>query len=536
MISDPSTCATLTSLLELRARISPSHAAFSTEGKNYSFLWLWESVKRFGSILASRNVAKNDRVLVMVPNSAEFFVAFYGCILCGAVPVPVFSGAGTSRCSQLASLCGSTNIIIPEKIESGRKTSFAGWSTAENIKIHLISENLAPVQLQVLPAADPDDIAFIQYTSGSTEFPRGVPLSHNNLLTNIMQMVEAMSITENDVFVSWLPVYHDMGLILNTMVPFYTRAKLFLMAEGLHRVHSWLKAIEKNRGTFISAPDVAYRLCVQSVHQPGDYDLSSLRIALNASEPVHYQTYHLFEETFGLKNVMISGYGLAEATLAVTIHPPGQPPRIDERGYVSSGRPVRGIELKTELPKKDSEAGIAGEILLKSPAMMKGYYKQSNTLKSFDRNGYLRTGDVGYLDHDGYLYVLGRKKNVILHAGHTIFPDDMEQVVRTIDSVRHAAAIGIEETPLIGETLYIFAETKWGKIANPDEYHTMAITIVQEIYRHFGLRPGCVYLLKPKTLPFTPNGKLQHAILKNLYVNNFLELEKKILYPKLSKC
>jgi len=528
-------CKTLTELLKRKAEQTPEVAAFIVDGRTYTCKWLWDNSQSFGALLQAENVKEKERVIVIVPNSADFFVAFYGCILCGAIAVPVFSGAGTSRCSQLAQLSGSHHIIIPENVDKNRRNDFIEWSGRSNIQIHWVAESFQNVTASCFPNISSDDIAFIQYTSGSTDFPKGVPLTHENLLTNVKQMVEAMDIRSADVFVSWLPVYHDMGLILNTLVPLYTGAGLILLAEGLHKVHSWLKAIEQYKGTFISAPDIAYRLCVKSIRRPADYDLSSLRVALNASEPIHLQTYRLFEEAFNLKNVMVSGYGLAEATVAVTMHPPAQPPRSDSKGNVSSGLPLKGIDIQIDAGKTTVDSNPVGEILVKSPALMKGYfYNNEEDHGPFNKNGYLRTGDIGFLDQEGYLYVLAREKNIIKHAGHTLYPDDVEQVVKSIEGVRQVAATGIDHPPGNGECLFVFAESRWQECPSVNSCHDLALSIVEQIYDHFGVRPGRVYILKPKTLPFTPNGKLQHSLLKEQYLNNLPQINTKILYPQTS--
>jgi long-chain-fatty-acid--[acyl-carrier-protein] ligase len=324
-----------------------------------------------------------------------------------------------------------------------------------------------------------------------------------------------------------------MGLILNTMVPFYTRAALVLMEEGLHKVHSWLKTIERYKATFIAAPDIAYRLCVKSTRRPADYDLSSLRVALNASEPIHLKTYRMFEETFRLTNVMVSGYGLAEATVAVTMHPPNLPPMVDADGYVSSGKPLAGIEIIIEMDPASADQKSAGEILVKSPALMKRYFNVREGNNPFSGRGYLRTGDVGYLDPEGNLFVLARKKNIIIQAGHTLYPDDVEQAVQSSGEFRRVAAVGIELAPGSGENLVVFAESRWNENPSTGQFHEMAVEIVQRVYSNFGIKPGRVFIVKPKTLPFTPNGKLQHSVLKNEFLNHPEKFSKSILYPLL---
>jgi len=317
------------------------------------------------------------------------------------------------------------------------------------------------------------------------------------------------------------------------MVPLYTGAVLVLLTDGLHSVSNWLKAIEKYRGTFISAPDIAYRLCVKSVRDPRDYDLSSLRVALNASEPVRGETYKMFEGTFNLKNVMISGYGLAEATVAVTMHPPGEPFVTDKNGYVSSGRPLKGISIRIDTSENRPGKMNTGEILVKSEALMKGYFNMPLSRELFDNEVFLRTGDIGYLDGNDNLFVLSRKKIIIIQGGITLYPDDVEQVVMETGNINQSFAIGLEPKPGTGEHLFVFAEYVHSKCADIETCHQLTVQIVKRIYDHFGLRPAGIYLLKPKSLPKTPNGKKQYFRLRSEFINRSPGLMSRILYPEI---
>lgn len=521
----------LIALMKWRAENTPDRTALIIEEETFKYGWLWENIEAYASQLMEEGIKDKDPIVVMVPNSTRFFIAFYGSILAGAIVVPIFPTAGTERCSQIMNLCGSGDLILPDNIPEARKDDFIKWASENNKTIHWLSDAIANTDVIFdFPDIKADDIAFIQYTSGSTGFPKGVPLTHSSLLTNVKQMTEAMAITGKDVFVSWLPVYHDMGLILMTMVPFYTGAKLVLLQEGMHRIHSWLKAIEEYRGTFIAAPDIAYRICVKGIRRPEDYDLSSLRVALNASEPIHRETYQLFEDTFKLKNVMASGYGLAEATVAVTMHPPGTPPRVDDDNYVASGKPVRGVKIRIDKKGIEENPKNAGEILVKSPALMKGYFNRDRSPDPFDSEGYLRTGDIGYLDSGGYLYVLSRKKNIILHAGHTLYPDDVEQVILPLEDIRQVAAVGIDNPKTGGEMLHVFVELRKQKPPPEEDCHNLIIEIVQRINDHFGVRPARVILLKPKTIPHTPNGKMQYHRLREMYLKESNEFKKRIVF------
>jgi acyl-CoA synthetase (AMP-forming)/AMP-acid ligase II len=342
-----------------------------------------------------------------------------------------------------------------------------------------------------------------------------------------------MQITSLDRFVSWLPVYHDMGLILKTMVPFYLAAELFLLPTSLTNVRIWLDSIQRHRATLTAAPDFAYRLCLRYVRNPGNYDLSSLRLALNAAEPVRLSTIRDFERAFNLRDVMIPGYGLAEATVGVCTWTPGNPVIADDHNIVGCGRPFRGIDIQIIESERRVETGRIGEIMIQSPANTRGYYDSPReTSQLFWRESYIRTGDLGYLDSDGCLFVTGRIKNIIKHAGETIFPQEIEEIVERRADVRRSAAVGIDKGGAEGEQLYVFAELKKGKSLVDDELYAVAIEIVQSLRQQFGIKPGRVYLLKPHVIPLTHNGKIQHSSLKERYVSGSLLQSGEILFPR----
>lgn len=497
---------TLNQLLANRSREAPEQAAFFFGERTWSWSWLWTQSLRVVAMLRERGLERGGRVLIAIPNGPEFFPAFYGAILAGGIAVPVFPGSGPERFRQYMQLCGAKVLLLPEHLSN------------ELVKY-------LPADEASLPVIAPEDIAFIQYTSGSTSDPKGVQLTHANVLTNIRQMIEGMEITAKDTFVSWLPVYHDMGLILMTMVPFFLGLKLVLFPASLHQVHQWLQAIRYHRGTFTAAPDTAYRLAAKWAKAGHPYDLSSLRVALNAAEPVRLSTIRAFEEAFGLRGVMTAGYGLAEASVGVCMSKPGQHPPVDEAGRVSVGRPFLEIEIAILNEGKAVEPGEPGEIFVKSPAITAGYFNNpAADADLFQQKDHIRTGDIGYRDSEGNLFILGRIKQAIHAGGRTIYAADIEESVEEVPWVKFAAALGIRRGKDGDEQLTVFAETRWRQLPSPEAGKDLTIAIVRQIHDRFGLRPAKVFLLPPKSIPFTFNGKKQHNLLEQWHTSGALKV------------
>jgi fatty-acyl-CoA synthase len=345
-------------------------------------------------------------------------------------------------------------------------------------------------------------------------------------------MIAGMEITPQDIFVSWLPVYHDMGLILMTMAPFYLGTYVCLLPISLKDLHPWLDAIVEHKGTFTAAPDFAYRLLFRHIPNPQDFDLSTLRVALNAAEPVRPETIERFHKTFNLKDVMVAGYGLAEATVGVSMWPPGTPNKVDTKGFVSVGPPFPDVEVKIIKGGKNAPAGEIGEIAIKSPANSDGYFDQPHaTADLFLDAETILSGDLGYLDKENYLYIVGRKKNIIKYYGRTIAPKEIEEAVDQVEVVRFSAAIGIDKGRVEGEQVYVFAEVRHGTSRSEDELQDIVIEIVGKVYRRMGFRPARTHLLKPRSIPQTHNGKIQYSKLKDQYLSGGLSTEKKILFP-----
>ncbi|MHC4621173.1 MAG: AMP-binding protein, partial [Planctomycetota bacterium] len=406
---------TLIEMLELRADETPDTTAFTFIDRTCPYSELWRRLNQFGAYLQTLGTKSGDRVVLTLPNSPEFFFAFYGIQRVGAIAVPIFPGFGPAHILSIVKLCGANTIVVPSSTPEKQLAQFRAQATHHDLSVITVSESASypsPTKTE-FPQISPDDVAFIQYTSGSTGNPKGVQLDHHHLITNVKQMIAGMEITEDDIFVSWLPVYHDMGLILKTMVPFYLAAQVILLPTNLKNVSTWLEAIQRYKATFTAAPDFAYRLCVRHIENPADYDLSTLRVVD-------------FEETFGLKNVMVAGYGLAEATVGVSMWPPQTEIKVDERGYVSIGSPFPEIEVQIIDKGQAVGPGQVGEIAIKSPANSRGYFGNPEATRHlFWQAGYILSGDLGYLDQAGHLFIVGRIKNTIIHAGRTIYPQEI---------------------------------------------------------------------------------------------------------------
>ncbi len=527
----PETFTTLIEMLAFRAADTPAKPAFRFDGEPCTYGSLWRRINDFAAHLQALGVEPGDRVIMTLPNGPEFFFAFYGAQRAGATAVPLFPGFGPEKVLGFARLSGARLAVVPSDTPADLLSGLKTLAADHGLTAITVSDAAASHDPQ-FPEVAADDFAFIQYTSGSTGDPKGVQISHRNLLTNMRQMIDGMQITRDDVFVSWLPVYHDMGLILKTMVPFYLGLDLYLLPANLRDVSRWLETIQKHRATFTAAPDFAYRLCLRQISDPGDYDLTTLRVALNAAEPVRRRTIEEFEKAFRLKNVLSPAYGLAEATVGVSMWPPNTPIKSDRHGHVSIGRPFRGVGMAIVENGEPVAVGEAGEIAIESEALPVGYLDNPAANEAlFWRPGWILSGDLGYVDGDGDFFIVGRKKNTIILAGRTLYTQEIEEIADAAPAVRYAVAVGISRNGMEGEQAYIFAEIRDGAAATREDYEAIVVDIVEALFDQLGFRPGRVYLVKPKTIPMTYNGKFQHGRLRDMYLSGSLAETGKILFP-----
>ena len=521
----------LLEIIEERAIKTPDKTAFTFHTNSpCTYLMLWRNISTCAGYLMSRGLKAGDRVVITIPNSDEFFFAFFGIQLAGGIPVPVSPQSGEERILKLADLSGSLFIIGSEKFWNQNGSS----NMMREQGLILVEESYLYEGNMRFPGINSASTAFIQYTSGSTGDAKGVILSHDNLYDNILQMIGGLRINKKDIFISWLPVYHDMGLILMFMAPLYLGLKIYLLPTGFRFFKSWLNTIQKYKGTFTAAPDFVYRFCLRYVRDSDELDLSSLRVALNAAEIVRAGTINKFESRFSLKNVMVPAYGLAEATVGVCSWAPGKEVKVDDKGFVSVGKPFNEIELKINIDNRMADVGEKGDILVKSISNSSGYFNnKAGTETLFDEGGFVRTGDIGYVDEEGDYYIIGRKKNIIIQGGNNISSAEVEEIMDEMSFVRRSAAIGIDAGDISGEQVYIFLELIIDSSKQKDRNELLKISIhaVQHFKVNFGFSPGKIYLLTKGSIPLTHNGKIQYDRLKEIYIDGILRSGNNILFP-----
>ena len=512
--ADVRSAPTLTELMRRRAALSPGQQYFRLYDETVTYGRLWEQSGRYAAGLARAGVGPGDKICLIYPTCAEFFYTFFGALRMGVVPVPLYPTLGVETTAAIFRDSGAAAVATIGWFRTGVDESCA---LAPNVRMVLEPPDLdidAPAP--PLAAAQADDLAFLQYTSGSTGRPRGVMLTHANVVATIHFMAEAAGITADDRVVSWLPLYHDMGLIGCAFTPPLSCTPIWLLPPDLRNPRQWLSLITEIRATFTVSPDFGYRNCVRNVRDTTGLDLTSLKAALSGAEPVRQSTIEGFESHFGLKRVISPCYGLAEATLAVAIWPRGVPLRLDPSGrFLSVGQPCRGVSVKILAPidegTAERAAGVEGEICVKSPGVMKGYYNNPEaTAKVLMPGGWLRTGDLGLLDAEGYLYVTGRLKDLIILGGQNVIPADIEEVVDRVSGVRYSAAVGIDSERTGTQRLHVVAEVR-SEDAGAEDFHDLIREITGRVHRTSGHRPARVILVRSSTIPKTSSGKIQHS-------------------------
>ncbi len=532
----------------------------ATEGRSLSYQGLCVNAMAVAAFLQSRRLA-NQPVLLLYPPGLEFVEAFFGCMLAGAIPVPAVPPRANRNLPNLDAIMGDSHadtILCSEKLhqkfsylldDSGRSKFYYLLKTDD------IESSMA--ERWTAPKVDENSIAFLQYTSGSTSAPSGVKVSHGNILYNQYLMGRSFGINDNDSYVSWLPHYHDMGLIGTIMSPLFYGLSSTLMAPTsfIKKPICWLEAVSRYQASISGAPNFAYQLCADSIadDQLSGLDLSCWKVAFNGAEPVRHHTLkqftHRFEACGFKEESFIPCYGLAEATLMVTGSLRGESPvsmsvnksmlERDEIGpteegtdnsqmLVSSGR----SDEKSMVTIGDPEADIeyddmkVGEILVCNPCVSDGYYKDGNRVLTFanidsarfgalsGERKFLRTGDLGYLDSDQNLYITGRIKDLIIVAGRNYYPQDIEAVVTNSHYALtndNCAAFTMDTTS--GEGLAIVCEVR-RKYASRYDFDEIVEAVCSALYEQFELSVNELVLIRPGRILRTSSGKLRRSAIK----------------------
>ena len=524
--------------------------ASDTETTTLSYRDLATRSRRAAEGMRELNIAVGDRVAIMLPTCVDFFVAFFGALHAGAVPVPIYPPARASQIEEhLRRQAGILdNAAAKLLVTSPELRDAAGLlrSLVDSIEsVTTVAELPVATTAALLRIEDPATTALIQYTSGSTGAPKGVMLSHANIFANIKALGTALDASSNDVFVSWLPVYHDLGLIGAWLGSLYYGAPFVVMPPQrfLMRPERWLWAIHRHRGTLSAAPNFAFDLCVRTIEDAAikGLDLSSLRLVANGAEPVSVPTLRRFTERFascGFRaGAMAPAYGLAENTVGLTLPPLGRPPLIDHiirrslsgRGVAepattdeptaleiaSCGKPLPNHEVRIvddtghELPER-----CEGRVQFRGPSATTGYFREpAKTAALFDGD-WLETGDLGYIAA-AELYITGRTKDIIIRGGRHLHPTEIEEAVGNLPGVARAgvAAFGIHDPHTGTERLIVLVETT----LHGDDGDRLRALVASTTIGVLDAPPEEIVFIPPRTLPKTASGKLRRSAARDLY-------------------
>jgi 1-acyl-sn-glycerol-3-phosphate acyltransferase len=486
----------------------------------------------------------------MLPTGPEFFPAFFGALYAGAVPVPIYPPARPSQLAEhllrQAGILRNAGAIIliaaPEARAVGGLLRLQVGSLREVASVEELAEGAATP----LPApARSDDIALLQYTSGSTGDPKGVVLTHSNILANIRAMGEAMQAGPSDVFVSWLPLYHDMGLIGAWLGSLYFAAPLVVMPPVMFlvRPEQWLWTIHRHRATLSAAPNFAFELCLRKVDDAAiaGLDLRSLRMVANGSEAVSPDTVRRFTARFaryGFRaEAMAPVYGLAESAVGLAFPPLGRAPLVDRVDrtalslhgravpaapadrdaleFVACGRPLRGHEIRIVGPAGELGERQQGRLQFRGPSTTRGYFANPEKTAELIEAGWLNSGDLAYVA-EGDVFVTGRTKDIIIRAGRHIYPEEIEREVGEVPGIRTGcvAVFGVHEPRSGTERVIIAAETRETAPAMLDALRQQAADAASRLP---DAAPDEVVLLPPRSIPKTSSGKLRRAATRLLF-------------------
>ncbi|QZD88837.1 fatty acyl-AMP ligase [Qipengyuania aurantiaca] len=520
----------------------------------YTFAEMRKDALDFAYKMVASGIGKDDRVALVAETSPEFAALFCACIYAGAWPVPLplptTFGGKDSYIDQLKVQLDSSDpkiLIYPPEIAEMAKAA-ADQQGCEGESWDIFATREGPEC--ELPEASPDDISYLQYSSGSTRFPTGVAVTHEALLHNLYGHATGVDLGENDRVVSWLPWYHDMGLVGCFLSPIANQASVdYVKTEHFaRRPLSWLDLISRNKGNTLSySPTFGYDICARRIssqsHVSERFDLSRWRTAGNGADMIRPDVMQNFVNAFAEAGFNASAftpsYGLAEATLAVTVMPPGEGIRVElveeerlsgrprdlskparYRAIVNCGKALPGMEVEIRgengAVKGDHQIG---KVWCRGKSVMHSYFRNEEATNDCLVEGWLDTGDMGYLA-DGYLFIVGRAKDMIIINGKNLWPQDIEWAVEQLPGFNHGdiAAFSIdtengEEAPAV---------LVHCRVSEPEERLKLRDQIADKVRGVTGM--SCVVeLVPPRTLPRTSSGKLSRAKAKRLYLSGEIQ-------------
>ena len=564
--TEPRAAGTLVDALEWHASRTPDrvhiHLREDDGGETpITYGALWRASAAFAGALAARGLGRRETVAIMLRTEQAFFPAFIGTLMAGGVPVPLYPPVRADRIEEYAERqvgilrnAGARLLITFAAVERlaallvARTPSLAAVVSADS----LAASGAAPPAGYRHVRRPGDEPALVQYTSGSTGHPKGVLLSHANLLANIRALQEGLAIRSDDVVVSWLPLYHDMGLIGAWLGALYVGAPLALMPPlaFLTRPARWLRALHDHRGTVSPAPNFAYDLCAHRIPDAelAGLDLRAVRRLLNGAEAVHPETLERFTARlapYGLDpQALCPCYGLAECSVGLTVTPAAGGPRLDridrralqQAGQatpapdgagdalriVSCGRPLPGHEVRVV---DESGRPVAerreGRVEFRGPSATAGYYRNPEATRALiGAGGWLATGDLGYLA-GGELFLTGRRKDIIIKGGRNLHPHEAEEVAGGVAGVRAGcvAAFGVTDRQRGTERFVVIAETR---LTAARERERLAADVTSRIAAALGVPPDRVLIRAPGAVLKTSSGKIRRADTRAAYLSGRL--------------
>ncbi len=550
---------TLRESIENCARLYPDNGftfmAMNGSEDWFSFTEIEPETRRRAKALQDQGLQKGDRVGLIIIEPKDFVLTFLAATRVGIVPVPLYPpmsmgelDAYIARLTRILTTAGAKLVVASEKLKNllwgvvNEVPSLTGLVPAEGLDAEGDPE---------LPEIDPDDLCFLQYTSGSTSDPKGVMVTHANLVANVMAIMTHFDMDPNeDTSLAWLPLYHDMGLIgfVMSTVIFGKKCVLIPTLRFLKKPSVWMDAVHRHRATITFCPPFALPLAARRAKpaELAEWDLSSLHTVGVGAEPIHAEGCAQFTELLasqcGLpRTAVTSAYGMAEATLAITLGERGDALASRRIGaslfqdegvsrpaegveetlvHVSCGIPFPGHDIRILEPETGREMadGCEGEICLQGPSVTGGYFCNAEATAEAFRGGWLHTGDLGYM-HEGELYVTGRLKDLIILNGRNIHPQSLEWVVQELDGVRKGNVVAFSVPGANTEDLVIALETRGEAPEGLDAAVRDALSSA------YAVPVKEVVILPAGRLPKTSSGKLQRRGTRNMYLSGTLGLQ-----------